>query len=187
MRNMIKLWVLLSCVVVSSVALASADEEIKVTFWGFSADARMAMAKIVDPNGGNRVAVFTIPEGKMVTSRPFATEAQAKQIKKKLSKKYHISDAGKNSTQGPRGKITFFGILKGKYFVIMAMRGNRTAVFDKISAGKAPQVQLKEVWWSADGRSMVVIINKKKSSADYGFDIDTLRFYRYYPSALKFK
>ena len=169
------------------MAWASADEEVRIDFLGFSTDCKMAMVRITDPNSGNRITVFTIPKAKSVASKPFYSAAQEKKIKAQLAKKYRIKDPGKNSNQDPKGKITFFGLLKGKWFRIMAMRGNRTAAFDKVAAGKAGQVSLKEVWWAKDGRSMVMIINKKRSDPDYGFNIDVLRFYRYYPSTLHFK
>lgn len=174
-------------ILMASTVFGAADEERKVDFLGFSADSKQAMIKIVDPNSGNRIAIFTIPEGKQVVAKPFYSELQVKKIKAGLAKKFHVSDAGKNAMLAPGGKVTFFGIVRGKSFVIMAMRGNRTAIFDKIPTGKATKVVLKAIWWASDGRSMVVIINKKKTSADYGFNIDTVRFYRYYPSALRFK
>jgi len=172
---------------VASNAFGAADEERKVDFLGFSSDSRQAMLKIVDPNSGNQIAVFSIPKGKRVVAKTFYSESQVGKIKKHLIKKYKISDKGKSAMVDPGGKVTFFGLVRGKYFVIMAMRGNRTAIFDKISAGKATNIVLKAIWWASDGRSMAVIINKKKTSSDYGFDIDTVRFYRYYPSALRFK
>lgn len=173
--------------IISGTVLGAADEERKIDFLGFSKDSALSMVKIVDPNSGNKIAVFKIPQGKQVDSRTFYAGSSIKKIKDALSKKHHISDSGKMSMQAPDGKITFFGIIRGKNFAIMAMRGNRTAIFTKVPIGKATKVTLKEIWWASDGRSMAVIINKKKSSADYGFDLDSVHFYRYYPSALRFK
>ena len=177
----------LLAIMVASNAFGAADEERKVEFLGFSSDSRQAMLKIVDPNSGNKIAVLGIPKGKRIAAKAFYSGSQVKKIKDSLAKKYHVSDPGKNAMVDPGGKVTFFGLVRGKYFVIMAMRGNRTAIFNKIPAGKATNIVLKEIWWASDGRSMAVIINKKKTSPDYGFDIDTVRFYRYYPSTLRFK
>ena len=188
MRKMVKSTVLvLFLITIATMAFASADEERSIEFLGFSLDGKLAMVKINDPNSGNSIEVLSIPKGKKKARAPFYSTAQAKKLVKKFTKRYKIKDKGNNSTQDPSGKITFLGLVKGKYFIILAMRGNRTAVFDKIPAGKASEIKIKEVWWSKNGRSMTIIINKKKSDPDYGFDIDTVRLYKYYSSALHFK
>ena len=186
---MLKKIVLTSIVVILSslFVYAGSDEERHITFLGFSKDGKYVLVDVKDPNIGNSINVYAVNGRKLKTKKFYYTPIQKLKLTKQLKKKFKITDKGTNSMQDPSQKYSFSGVMQGKYFKILVMKGNKVAVFDKLPGLKKGEMNIKEIWWASNGRSMAIIINRKLSTPGFGFNVDTIKTYIFFPSTLRFK
>lgn len=174
----------------STPALAGHDVMRTIEFLGFSQDGRQYLLLIRDGNVGDFLSVRAFRTGKQVKSYPVDDPGRKKATTDRVRKRHGITDPGKESLSSPDGRFTFVGFPKGSRFHLHVMRGEKSARFHAIQAhrGDSPSLEtrLKTVFWSADGRRIVVIIHRRLN-AENGMDADKALPFRFLAGSLNFR
>ncbi|MBL6975416.1 MAG: hypothetical protein ISR64_06780 [Deltaproteobacteria bacterium] len=171
-------------------ALAGHDVTRTVEFLGFSTDGRHYLLLIRDGNVGDFLSVRAFRTGKQVKSYPADEPAERKALTDRVRKRHRITDPGKESMSSPDGRFTLVGFPKGSRFHLHVMRGEKSARFHTIQSDRGDagslKTRLKTVFWSKDGRRIVVIIHRRLATEN-GMDADKALPFRFLGSSLNFR
>jgi len=183
---------LLACLLalmVPAVARAGHDVVRSMDFLGFSGDGAKYLVVIRDDDLGDSVSVRDFATGKQDQALPIADKSAEKKVVDDARKRFKVVDKGTDAMQSPDGVYTVLGIPRDGAFQLNLMKGNVQAKFKTIpvEASKAPtKVTLKSVFWSKDGRKMVVVLHKKRVDEN-GINADEAHPFEFLAGGLNFK
>lgn len=183
--------VVLFAVVLLAPGLARAGHDVRRTFefLGFSGDGTKYILKVTDDDFGDSVSVRNFTTGKQEKAFPIEDKKDEKKVVETARKQFKVKDRGSDSQQSPDGKLTILGIPREGAFQLNLMRGNTQAKFKTIpvETAKVPtKVTLKSVFWSEDGRKIVVLIHKKRVDEN-GVDADEAHPFEFLTGGLNFR
>lgn len=190
MNNLRKIFALLTLCWFPAVAFGGHDTVRTIEFLGFSADASRYLLLIRDERMGTFFSLRSFESGKQLKAVPVENPQDEMKIRGETIRREGIVDPGKESTASPDGNYTIVGVQRGNRFDIKVMRGNRFANFQTLkveegSSGPA-KVQLKSVYWSKDGRRIVVILHKELRDEN-SINADEAWPFRFFASTLNFQ
>ncbi len=188
MRRFLWMLPLLACLAIPSTSRA--DVRRTLDFLGFSDDGARYLLKVSDANTGDALSVRSFATGKAEKTLPLAGPAREKQDVDAARRKYRITDPGTDAVQSPDGRYTLLVLPKGMKTEIRVMRGEKRAVLKVLDATPGPEgppkVTLKSVFWSRDGRRIVVVLHRTLRG-DHYIDTDEAHPIDFLPGEMKFE
>lgn len=161
-----------------------------IEFLGFTADGSQYLLLIRDQQMGTFLSLRSFETGKQVKGHPIDNPLDEKRLREETVKKHRITDPGTESQASPDGRYTIVGVPRGIRFDINVLRGNRSARLHtfKVEQGTSgpANVMLKTVFWSKDGRRIVVILHKTLKDEN-GVDADEAWPFAFFASSLSFE
>ncbi|NOZ00866.1 MAG: hypothetical protein GXP54_03130 [Deltaproteobacteria bacterium] len=143
-------------------AIAGHDAGRSIEFLGFSGKGHRYLMLVRDENVGDFLSVRSFSTGKQEKGFPIESVKDARPMVAKISKRYRISDPGKESATSPDGRFTLVAFQKGRRFRIKVMRGEKFADLHTITLdGEGTRLNMKTAFWSRDGHRVVVVVHKK--------------------------
>lgn len=180
----------LAVLLFSPTTFAGHDTIRTVEFCGFSADGKEYLLLIRDEQMGTFLSLRSFDTGKQIKGYPIDNPLDERRLREETMKKHRITDPGTESQTSPDGTYTIIGVPRGIRYDINVMRGNRTARLHtfKVEQGASgpAKVTLKSVFWSRDGRRIVVILHKVLKDEN-GMDADEAWPFPFFASNLSFQ
>lgn len=190
MRRLLRTLPVLFVLATPSIARADHDVRRTIEFLGFADDASRYLLKVTDADTGDALSVRSFATGKAEKTIPIDEKATEKQVVDGAKKKYRIADPGQDAQQSPDGKYTVLVIPRGLKVEIRVMRGERRALLKALEAKPGPdgppKVTLKSVYWSKDGRHVVVVVHRTMRGEN-GVDADEAHPIEFLPGELRFE
>ena len=171
-------------------ARAGTDSTRTLEFLGFSTDASHYLLKVSDANAGDFLSLRSFDTGKQEKAVQIPQKKDEKKLVEDARKQFRITDKGVDAPQSPDGRFTLTGVPKGAQYIINVMKGDKTARFQALAleSGKngPARASLKSVFWSKDGRRIVVVVHKKLVDEN-GIDVDEAHPYDFLVGGLNFR
>ena len=190
MRRVLTILPIVALLALPNVARADHDVRRTLQFLGFSDDGARYLLKVTDADTGDALSVRSFTTGRAEATIPLDDRATEKQAVDAAKRKYRVTDPGLEAMQSPDGKYTILVFPKALKVEIRAMRGERRAVVKALEARPGPdgppKVVLKTVFWTADGRRMVVVVHRTMRG-DNGVDADEAHPIEFLPGELHFE
>ena len=148
------------------------ESKISMTVLGFTKKADQMLVKMDDNQVGLGVRLYDVKTGMPVKpwrKFPLIQYERGDQVKviKRAKRKYKIVDPGIESLKTEDEKIAFFGVEKGENLVIAATDYKRLGKVSDVPLKRDPETKkmaqgtLKTVFWSANRKTMVMVVNQK--------------------------
>ncbi len=165
---------------------AEAQTEVRLSLIAFDEELTQVLVRMEDPNQGIFLQTREIDTGKVIKAIPTDNRNdEHKKIKDQRKKKFKVEAVIEQVD--PSGRYTVFGAPdnKRKSYDIMVMREGRVGVLGSIPlkqeearklVGKAI---LKEVVWSADGKTVFCLVNHKIERPSGPEDVDEISSFRF--------
>jgi hypothetical protein len=190
MRRILAILPIVAILAVPSSALAGHSLKRTVEFLGFSDDGARYLVKVVDADTGDALSVRSFATGKAEKTIPIEDRAAEKALLDGAKRSFHITDAGQDAQQSPDGKYTLLLLPKGLKVELRVMRGELRALLKALDARPGPdgpqKLILKSVFWSKDGRRIVVIVHRTQPGEN-GVDADEAHPFDFLPGELQFE
>ena len=190
MRNLAALlsaMIVLACPILSH---AGHNQRRVIEFLGYSAEGTGFLVKVVDADTGPALSMRSTATGKAEKTIPLEDPQSQKAAIDGAMRSFRITDPGLDSQQSPDGKYTILLVPKGMKFEMRVMRGERRAVLKVLDAKPGPdgpqKLNLKSVFWSKDGRRIVVIMHRTLRGEN-GVDADEAHAFDFLPGELRFE
>jgi hypothetical protein len=179
----------LALAAVPSPARADAMVRRTLQFLGFTEDGSQYLLKVADADTGDALSLRLVATGKAAKTLPLEDRAGEAQAIEAARKKFRVTDAGLEQPQSPDGKYTLLLVPKGGKVQVRALRGERFAVVKSLEAREGPdgppRLVLKTVFWSKDGRKVVLMVHRTQRG-DRDVDADEALPFEFFPSELDF-
>jgi hypothetical protein len=190
MRRIVTILPILIVLAIPTTSRAGHDTKRTLEFLGFSDDAARYLVKVVDADTGEALSVRSTATGKAEKTIPIEDRAAEKAAIDGAKRSFRITDAGQDAQQSPDGKYMLLLVPKGLKVELRVMRGERRAVLKALDARPGPEgpqkMILKSVFWSRDGRRIVVIVHRTQRGEN-GVDADEAHPFDFLPGELQFE
>lgn len=165
---------------------ARAQTEVRLSLIAFDEELTQVLVRMEDPNQGIFLQIREIETGKVKKAIPTDNRNdELKKVKDQRKKKFKVEAVVEQVD--PSGRYTVFGAPdnKRKNYDIMVMREGRVGILGSIPLkqeegrkliGKAI---LKEVVWSADGKTVFCLVNHKIERPTGPEDVDEISSFRF--------
>lgn len=165
---------------------ASAQTEAHLALLGFNEDMTQVLVRMEDPNQGVLIQIRDLETGKV--KKGWFAENRNDELKKvKDLRKKTFKVAAVIDQMDPDGRYTAFGApdAKKENYEILVMRDGRVGVVGAVplkreeARKRVAKAILKDVVWSADGKTIYCVVNQKIEREDGPEDVDDLHVFKF--------
>ena len=162
-----------------------------MTVLGFTEDSKQMLVRMDDNQVGLGLRLYDVETGMPVEpwkKFPLIQFERGDEVAtvKQAKRRYKIKDDGIEALKTADEKIAFFGVEKGENLVIAATDYKRLGKLLDVPLKKDPetkkmaQATLKSIFWTADYKHMVLVVNQK-IKGQFLFEKDYFHWFEYKP------